>query len=637
MTPQTELAKHSPLTRQLCFYLSLLCLLAFSAWCYLPGDTGPVMLDDHSSLQKLSVVTAEPELARELIFGEVSGPLGRPVSMASFVYEKLIWGDSPQISKRVNIALHALNGLLVGLLLLRLFSFISFPRAAGLAVVLTALWLLAPILVSTVLYSVQRMTILSCLFMLLAVHAYIFTRESWGNVWRCLFWLVLLLTFFAAGMFAKENTAVVLPIILLMELMWFQFKDRAGNQIDSLRRLSYLLVAAGAVGLLLIISIKIPSYINGYGHRPFDLGERLMTEMRIVWDYIAQTFWPDIKRLGLYHDDYPISTSFTEPLSTLWSALGWLAVLGAIGLAYLSEWGRRLAFGLIWFLVGHSLESTFLPLELYFEHRNYFPNIAWCLVIGTVVIMMQRRWSEMYTALLSCLAFYILIMTMNTLSLAKIWGSRELLTLHQVVGHPNSFRANSDMAILLASVGDANASAHYAAKAHDSSLQKRDGDRIVREIALACMAGESVPIQTIESLGKKDAKRPISSVSSLLTLVRLIQDGKCPSLNAELLADQFAEIYLPLGQSATAAAEVYFSLAVLENALARYDKAYQYSLAHLALKPRNVRSLLMNLHFVSALELNEEKHKLLQTLSEMSEQGLLSLSQQQTLELYTEQ
>ena len=52
----------------------------------------------------------------------------------------------------------------------------------------------------------------------------------------------------------------------------------------------------------------------------------------------------------------------------------WVVLVG------LALWGvRRRAmwsFGLLWYLVGHSLESSLLSLELVFEHRNYVPSFG---------------------------------------------------------------------------------------------------------------------------------------------------------------------------------------------------------------------------------------------------------------------
>lgn len=37
-------------------------------------------------------------------------------------------------------------------------------------------------------------------------------------------------------------------------------------------------------------------------------------------------------------------------------------------------------------LVGHSMESSFLPLELVYEHRNYLPNIGIIVLIAYIFI-----------------------------------------------------------------------------------------------------------------------------------------------------------------------------------------------------------------------------------------------------------
>lgn len=71
---------------------------------------------------------------------------------------------------------------------------------------------------------------------------------------------------------------------------------------------------------------------------------------------------PDIRNLGLFHDDIPVSLSLFDPL------LEWLLVVG------LALWVRPkaavFAFGVLFFLAGHALESTVFLLELVYEHRN---------------------------------------------------------------------------------------------------------------------------------------------------------------------------------------------------------------------------------------------------------------------------
>ena len=63
----------------------------------------------------------------------------------------------------------------------------------------------------------------------------------------------------------------------------------------------------------------------------------------------------------------------------------------AFALLLVWRWGRYLAFGIAWFLVGHSIESTVFSLELYFEHRNYFPGVGLFLLAGVLFALVARN------------------------------------------------------------------------------------------------------------------------------------------------------------------------------------------------------------------------------------------------------
>lgn len=109
----------------------------------------------------------------------------------------------------------------------------------------------------------------------------------------------------------------------------------------------------------------------GYEFRSFSLSERLLTEGRVIWFYLGLIFFPRQGALGLQHDDLVISSGIFTPWTTL------PALAGLAGLIWLF-WRTRtrnplVSFGIAWFLVGHLLESTALPLEIAHEHRNYLP------------------------------------------------------------------------------------------------------------------------------------------------------------------------------------------------------------------------------------------------------------------------
>ena len=157
-----------------------------------------------------------------------SGPLGRTVSMATFVIEKLYFDEGIPGNKRVNILLHiAIGGLLIWLFSL-LFRQQGVPNYKGLALVLAAIWLLHPLLVSTVLYVVQRMAMLATFFMLLSAISYVYWRRRGADESWHLMGLVPVFVFLVLGLLCKENAIVIIPILLLMELLWFQSRNEEG-------------------------------------------------------------------------------------------------------------------------------------------------------------------------------------------------------------------------------------------------------------------------------------------------------------------------------------------------------------------------------------------------------------------------
>ena len=308
-----------------------------------------------------------------------------------------------------------------------------------------------------------------------------------------------------------------------------------------------------------------------YAKRPFSLEERVLTQFRVLWDYVSQWFSPQMGRMGLYHDDFVWSQSITQPFSTLISILGWLMVLVvSVALIRFRE-GRLIVFAMLWFLVGHSIESTLWPLELYFEHRNYFPAMGLTLLVGALYGNLVRRWPETKNPLLVWLCLIPIILAFMTSSQAQIWSSRPMLILHHLNGHPQSSRANLDMAVQVAQLGSVEKAKDYSKRAFEVSAGEREGDWILRDLALSCMTGAEISPAEISRIGKIDSRRPLSSVTTSLTLIRILQDNQCPQMDREYFADHLAGLFLGDKPPASASPNIYSNLAVLENALERYD------------------------------------------------------------------
>jgi protein O-mannosyl-transferase len=263
------------------------------------------------------------------------------------------------------------------------------------------------------------------------------------------------------------------------------------------------------------------------------------------------------------------------------------------------------------------------------------------LALGGLFAMIVKKWLQPKAPLLVCLGLCVVALSAQTSSQVQIWSNRSLLMLNHLNAHPNSARANIDMATELARLGDVEAAHRYSrvafeASANEASARESSSDYEIRNLALSCIANKPSAPQLIDDLGKDDPSRPLSSATTLLAMVRLLQDDQCPQFDRIRFTDRMAKLFLVEDFRLKASAKIYSNLAVLENALNRYDNALAYVEQVLALSPGDKRGLLMKLHFATALGKGQAAQEVIAALQRMEEQGKLTVGEQQTLALYLE-
>ena len=83
------------------------------------------------------------------------------------------------------------------------------------------------------------------------------------------------------------------------------------------------------------------------------------------------------------------------------------------------------ALGLLWFLAAHLLTGTIIPLELVFEHRNYFASVG----LYTDSFSLLAPWSNRnyrVARMTGCVALLILFATVTWIR-AMDWGNHSHL------------------------------------------------------------------------------------------------------------------------------------------------------------------------------------------------------------------
>lgn len=419
---------------------ALLVLLLVVAAVYWPGLAGGFVFDDHATIvNNASLRLFDGSLASlaDATSGGLSGPWGRPLSLGSFAFNYWLTQADPYYFKLTNLLIHLANGLLVyGLVRQvwpRLVAGESNARWAALWV--AAVWLLHPINLTPVLFVVQRMTSLASLFTLAAICLYLFGRQHSGwQRWSAIGASLLLL--WPAGMLSKES-AVVLPLFLLL-CEWQVFR-----RFDGLPPKHRWLVAGGAMLLGAgALGASWPVIVQSYLVRDFTLAERLMTEARVLWLYAVQIGLPQPDLYALHHDDVAISKGLLAPAHTIVAIVGWL-VLGAV--AVLQRTARPwFAFAIFWFLIGHLLESSFLGLEIAYEHRNYVPSIG--LILGIAALFFSSTAKKAQVPRMALAGCLLLLCGVVTGVRAMQWGDEYIRTQIESNTHPDSARTHSDAA-----------------------------------------------------------------------------------------------------------------------------------------------------------------------------------------------
>ncbi len=395
-----------------------------------------------------------------------SGPTGRLVSMLSFALEAFARGGVDAAGIRVtNIVIHILTGLAAYALMRELFS-ARLPRwTVEIAVIL---WLLHPLHVSSVLYTVQRMTQLSALFVLLGLLIYTTYRQRWLEraatpieLSYCAFWVFLS---GALATFSKENGVLLLALLFLIESLVFRgrYNGFSSDRLAWLLRLGLLVPLA----LLALFFVFPPEYlVNGYQSREFTLEQRAVTQLRVVWQYVVWIALPDIRAMGLHHDDIVTSIGLFEPGTGALALFVWLILL--VSLVVLVRRGCVITvFALCWFLYGHLLESSLLALEMVYEHRNYLPSLGLCLFIALLISRLSVVRMRVAVAIGLGLLLAFLLFGRST-----IWQSELDMAGYHRHHHPDSVRSVYHFANAMLRHGEESAHANRQAALISRSRQ----------------------------------------------------------------------------------------------------------------------------------------------------------------------
>ncbi len=435
----------------------LLCVFVYS-----PGLNGGFYFDDSANIENNELLHVEEfklEAFWQAMWSGQAGLLKRPIAMLTFALDHYNFGLNPFAMKTINLLIHIANGLLLLCLMKILFGNIQVKRQknnnlALISILVCTVWLLHPINLTNVLYVVQRMNSLATFFSLLSIISYVIGRR--GQIQRSGNWFLILFMcplFAILALLCKENAVLIPYYILCVELFILNFKnaDHIASYIN--RTLVYSATLIPIIFCIIFFTLNFEWLSDWYANRDFTLTERIFTQARIIVWYMQMIITPNLNQMSLFVEISPLSSSLFQPISTL------ISVLFLLGLLFCAFYYKSkyplLSFGISWFFVGHLLESTFIPLELVFEHRNYLPSFGLILAIIALAEIALRHIKKFNSLRIILPLAWLMILSYSTYARATHWESSISLALHDVEIHPRSSRANvyAGLAYTQAAVG----------------------------------------------------------------------------------------------------------------------------------------------------------------------------------------
>ncbi|MGO4778455.1 hypothetical protein AB4084_23615, partial [Lysobacter sp. 2RAB21] len=182
--------------------------------------------------------------------------------------------------------------------------------------------------------------------------------------------------------------------------------------------------------------------LGGYRILEFDMPQRLLSQARALFSYLGMLVFPRGENMSVFNDDFAISTGLLSPPSTLAALLALVAI--SVAVIALRRRSPHLFAGWFFFLVAHGVESTILPLELYFEHRNYLPSVGLLLMIAGLISLLPdklRNDSRLRYGALTAFALCAAAFALSTWQQANSWRYKEAIGDQAVRNPPRALRA----------------------------------------------------------------------------------------------------------------------------------------------------------------------------------------------------
>jgi len=404
--------------------------------------------------------------------------------------------------------------------------------------------------------------------------------------------------------------------LALIEGLFFRFRTQGPRQRRLWLGLWVLLIGLPvALGALYLIP-RLPDLLGWHPGRGFSGVERLMTQVHVIGLYLKLFLVPLPSSMSLFHDGFPITRHLdaaTIALASLYAGL----VLLALRLARPAPW---ISFGILWFFACHLIESTLIPLEMVFEHRNYLATVGLATLVVSLLatLLASIGRARLAVPVITALA---LLLAFNTATRARVWADLDTLLAFDYRYRPDSPRVLAELATLESARG--NQATAVALLERLVNMDTEDAAPELTALRLYCRE-PTLPDRLYNRALDKLAQGLITptAVTALARFGNAVLQGQCPAITPAqldtLTATAFANPRTRVADERCLAGEVRVRALI---GLSRWEdaaSALAQTLDHCAYaKPVQLRFVISNLlHFAGDYDASAQTTAMLRTVTQ---------------------
>ncbi|HSR69755.1 MAG TPA: tetratricopeptide repeat protein [Acidobacteriota bacterium] len=423
-------------------WVACLCLYTFAFLLFANTLNGEFLFDDRP------LILQNPQVTEQLYSDIVVPTRGyRPVRTLTYAINYALGGEDPWGYHLFNVALHALNGLLL-FFLLRMWTGSVWPSFCA-----TALFLAHPAQTAAVAYISGRKDLLALFFVLAGLLLYSRFRET-GRHWR----LAASLFLFLMGFFSKEVVIVFPALLMMADALHLELRrpqasqqEPAGQGPTFLRafwqaaRRHPLLYSAAALaalaGLYHATFVMRASRMVGLWGGSWETN--LGTSFKLFAHYAKMILWPFPLIADYKGDVFPISGGFSEPMTLV-------ALLAAAAYLGLAVWVYRkaplISLGLLWFALFLLPVLHLIPFhEVAADHFLYVPLAGIAVAVAELLRLLAKSDSFPTRAAWAAVAVLVAASSVFAYQRNETWNDATRLWEDTLAKAPQSFRANVNL------------------------------------------------------------------------------------------------------------------------------------------------------------------------------------------------